>query len=151
MYKSFHGAAVKSEVKAISSKSEAHRLLICAALGDRECEIVCTDTNADINATVGCLNSLGADIKRNENGFIVKPISKILHNSELDCNESGSTLRFLLPLAASLGADCRFLMRGRLASRPLSPLRELLENGGVPISPSGANPLEIKRKLVAGN
>ena len=59
----FNNARVKSKIRAISSKSEAHRALICAALSDGNTRLVCTDTNADIDATVSCLNSLGADIK----------------------------------------------------------------------------------------
>ncbi len=151
MDKTFYQNAVKSEISAISSKSEAHRYLICAALGDRECEIICTDTNADIDATARCLNALGADIKRTEKGFLVKPIAEVCKNQSLDCNESGSTLRFLLPLASSLGADCEFLMRGRLSERPLSPLYEVLRDNGVTLSPQGSNPLTVKGKLSSGD
>lgn len=151
MDKVFFQNSVKSSVRAISSKSEAHRLLICAALGDRECEIICTDTNADIDATVGCLNALGADINRTEKGFLVNPIGEICKNRELFCNESGSTLRFMLPLAASLGGDCGFSMRGRLSERPLSPLYEILQNNGVTLSPQGSNPLMIKGNFGAGD
>lgn len=151
MDKIFHQNTVKSNVRAISSKSEAHRLLICAALGDRDCRLLCTDTNADIDATAACLNALGADIKRTENGFSVHPIEKVATGGELNCNESGSTLRFLLPLASSLGADCKFNMRGRLSERPLSPLYELLSDNGITLSPQGSNPLEIKGKLNSGN
>ena len=151
MDKIFHQNAVKSSVRAISSKSEAHRLLICAALGDRDCTLLCTDTNADIDATVACLNALGADIKRIDGGFSVHPIENVVTGGELNCNESGSTLRFLLPLAASLGADCRFNMSGRLPYRPLSPLYELMSDNGVALSPQGSNPLEIKGKLNSGN
>ncbi len=151
MDKIFHQNAVKSNIRAISSKSEAHRLLICAALGGRDCQLLCTDTNADIDATVACLNALGADIKRTENGFSVHPIEKVTRGGQLNCNESGSTLRFLLPLAASLGADCDFNMRGRLPSRPLSPLYELLSYNGVSLSPQGSNPLKISGKLNSGN
>ncbi len=151
MDKIFYQNAPKSEIRAISSKSEAHRYLICAALGDRECEMICTDTNADIDATVACLNALGAEIKRTENGFFVKPITEVRKNQSLDCNESGSTLRFLLPLAASLGTDCELLMRGRLSERPLSPLYEILQSGGVILSPQGSNPLAVKGKLASGD
>ena len=150
MDKIFIHPTVSPDIRAISSKSEAHRALICAALSDGECNLVCTDTNADIDATVACLNSLGADIKRTDNGFFVKPISKVLNGGTLECNESGSTFRFLLPLAAALGADCAFNMRGRLASRPLSPLYELLESRGITLSPKGSNPLKIKGKLTHG-
>ena len=61
MDKTFTQNKVKTKVRAISSKSEAHRYLICAALADEKTEIVCTDTNADIDATASCLSALGAD------------------------------------------------------------------------------------------
>jgi 3-phosphoshikimate 1-carboxyvinyltransferase len=147
----FRNASVKSRLRAISSKSEAHRLLICAALGDKACRIICTDTNADIDATVSCLNSLGADIKRISDVFTVEPIRKVIHGQALDCNESGSTLRFMLPVAAALGADCSFHMRGRLSQRPLSPLYEILSDNGVSLSPQGENPLKLSGQLSSGD
>lgn len=151
MDKTFINTQVKRQVRAISSKSEAHRYLICAALSDSPTEIICTDTNADIDATASCLRSLGADIKRTDNGFSVTPISTVRINQTLECNESGSTLRFMLPLAAGLGANCSFNMRGRLASRPLSPLYEILRDNGVTLTPQGENPLMIQGKFSAGN
>ena len=151
MEKTFKNSSVKRYVRAISSKSEAHRALICAALADRETKIICTDTNADIDATALCLNSLGAVVERVEDGFSVTPIGELSRGVALDCNESGSTLRFMLPLCASLGADCSFIMRGRLASRPLSPLYELLEENGVTLSPQGTSPLKICGRLASGN
>ena len=99
MDKIFNNTTIQREVPAISSKSEAHRYLICAALGDKRCEIICTDSNADIDATASCLNALGAILKREGNKFIVDPIAQVSENCTLDCNESGSTLRFLLPLS----------------------------------------------------
>ncbi len=147
----FNNPSAKTTVRAISSKSEAHRALICAALSDGETKIICTDTNADIDATASCLNALGADIRRTADGFDVKPINTPAKANELDCNESGSTLRFMLPLCASLGAECSFIMRGRLASRPLSPLYELLEDNGVTLTEQGKSPLHISGKLLAGD
>ena len=151
MDKIFENAKIKQHVRAISSKSEAHRALICSALADAPCFIKCTDTNADIDATAACLCALGAVIERRTEGFAVAPIGSVTKKASLDCNESGSTLRFLLPLAASLGADCDFIMRGRLAQRPLSPLYELMEQNGVILTPQGSNPLKIKGKLGRGN
>ncbi len=147
----FHGALVTENIRAISSKSEAHRALICAALSDNETQILCTDTNADIDATALCLNALGADIQRIADGFSVKPIKMVTQGAALDCNESGSTLRFLLPLAAALGADCSFIMRGRLSSRPLSPLYEMLSERGIFLSEQGKSPLNISGGLCAGD
>ena len=146
----FEKKQVKQSLRAISSKSEAHRALICAALADRQTKIICTDTNDDIDATVSCLNSLGADIKRDGEAFTVTPIHTLPQKAELDCNESGSTLRFMLPLVAALGVDCVYNMRGRLASRPLSPLYELMSENGVTLSPQGINPLSVSGKLSAG-
>ncbi len=146
----FSSPSVRRCVRAISSKSEAHRALICASLSDSETKIICTDTNADIDATASCLSSLGASIIRVDDGFVVSPISQVPTHAVLDANESGSTLRFLLPLAASLGADCEFIMRGRLASRPLSPLYELLCENGVSLSEAGRSPLSLSGRLPSG-
>ena len=151
MDKIFNKTRVKSQINAISSKSEAHRYLICAALGDKRVKILCTDTNADIDATASCLNSLGANITREGEFFIIEPIKTISSGAILDCNESGSTLRFLLPVAAALGADCSLLMRGRLSERPLSPLYELLSDNGITLGAQGVNPLDIKGKLKSSN
>ena len=149
--KIFKNTRLKSEIRAISSKSEAHRYLICAALGDKKVSLLCTDTNADIDATAACLGALGANITRDNEHFIIEPISTANTGAMLDCNESGSTLRFLLPLAAALGADCSFIMRGRLAFRPLSPLYELLSSEGIKLGEQGTSPLSIKGKLKSGS
>ncbi|MBE6548697.1 MAG: 3-phosphoshikimate 1-carboxyvinyltransferase [Ruminococcaceae bacterium] len=152
----FSSNKTKQKINAISSKSEAHRLLICAALSDGETCIVCNDTNQDIDATVSCLNSLGASIIRaeNEDGekyFNVTPIGEIPSYAAFDCGESGSTLRFLLPVVAALGIECDIYMHGRLPERPLSPLYELLAENGVTLSPQGSNPLHISGRLKSGN
>ena len=118
----FNTPSLSGEIRAISSKSEAHRQLICAALSDSPTRIICTDTNNDIDATVSCLNSLGANIKRCPDGFLVEPISTPNGNAALDCGESGSTLRFLIPIIAALGVSAKITMHGRLPERPLSPL-----------------------------
>lgn len=139
--------APKGKIKAITSKSVAHRLLICSAFADAPTRILCEETNKDIEATAACLSALGANIQRNAPYYDVIPVSpeNITRGATLPCGESGSTLRFLLPIAAALGADCSFLLEGRLADRPLSPLREELESHGVSIS--GKNPLSISGKL----
>lgn len=124
-----------------ASKSQAHRLLICAALGERETVIECGGTSADIEATARCLAALGAGISRDEAGrFHVKPVRSVPEGiCELRCGESGSTLRFLLPAAGALGARAVFRMEGRLPERPLSPLDEVLTEHGMTIRQDGAN------------
>lgn len=115
-----------------ASKSQAHRLLVCAALGEEETEIFCDGISKDIAATMACLRALGAEIKETkQGGILVKPISAPPAGEViLPCGESGSTLRFLLPAAGALGARARFKMEGRLPERPLAPLdRELTAHG----------------------
>lgn len=117
-------------ITAIPSKSQAHRLLICAAFSDGPTELVCPETNQDIEATADCLRSLGADIRRTESGYTVVPAVNIPKAATLNCRESGSTLRFMLPVAGALGVDATFEMSGRLPKRPLSPMWEEMERMG---------------------
>ena len=101
-------------VRAIPSKSAAHRLLICSAFASEETHLICRDTNRDIEATADCLRSLGADIKRTEDGYHVTPISTIPDSAVLNCCESGSTLRFMLPIVgATWCAESDFISHGR--------------------------------------
>ena len=138
------------EVTAISSKSDAHRLLFASALSDRPTFIRCNARSADITATVNCLNSLGADIKFVDGGISVKPIKEKRKSAVLDCNESGSTIRFLLPVAAALGTNTEFTGGGRLPERPLSPLREQMEAHGVVFSPINVFPVKINGEMISG-
>lgn len=121
-----------------ASKSQAHRLLICAALGEETCEIVCDGVSADIAATAKCLNALGAKVGRTETGFRISPIQKVPEGCcELLCGESGSTLRFLLPVVGALGAQAAFHCEGRLPQRPLAPLDGVLTAHGMTLSEDG--------------
>ncbi len=121
-------------LRAIPSKSQAHRLLICAAFSDRETVLDCPETNEDIEATAGCLRALGAKIIRNDSGYVVTPVTDLPKSAVLDCCESGSTLRFLLPVVCALGVQTTIHMSGRLPYRPLSPLWEELERMGASLS-----------------
>ena len=90
-------------VTAPASKSEAHRLLICAALSDQPTRLTLNGTSEDIEATADCLRSLGAEVLHEESTLVVTPIRRVPDGPLLDCRESGSTLRFLLPVAAESG------------------------------------------------
>lgn len=138
-------------VNAIPSKSQAHRLLICAAFADGPTTLICQETNDDIQATAICLNALGADIRRSDSGYEIIPVKSIPHEAFLDCGESGSTLRFLLPIVGALGVDATFRMGGRLPSRPLSPLWEELERMGCRLSRPAENTIRCQGKLIAGD
>lgn len=154
-----HPSTLSGEVVAPSSKSEAHRDLICAAFAPGTTFVECSSTSADIDATISCLEALGAHISRIRDGFRVRPVpgSSATDNlpdptreALLDCGESGSTLRFLLPVACALGCGASFLGHGRLPERPLSPLYERLVENGARLSDPGSNPLEVKGRIRAG-
>ncbi len=137
-------------VRAIPSKSHAHRLLICAAFSDGPTFIECPQTNEDIEATVGCLRALGSRISRTETGYHVDPAFHIPHSAVMDCGESGSTLRFILPIVCALGVSATIQMHGRLPQRPLSPLWETLEQKGCTLSRPSENTIQTQGKLQAG-
>ena len=124
-----HGT-LKGEVTPPPSKSQAHRLLICAALAVEPCSIVCNSVNDDIMATMRCLNALGARITFSSGVFDVLPI-ELVKGGTLDCGESGSTLRFLMSVAAVLGADATFTGAGKLPQRPMGALTDVLAAHGM--------------------
>ncbi len=125
-------AKLKGSIRAIASKSQAHRMLICAAFADRPTKITCRERSQDIDATANCLRAMGCDISYDEKQgvFTVIPAAFIPEKAVIDCGESGSTLRFLLPVVCALGIGCTIVMHGRLSERPLSPLWEELTAHG---------------------
>ena len=137
-------------VNAIASKSQAHRLLICASFSDKETELICPETNNDIEATAQCLNALGGEITRTESGYHVKPITIVPDQAQLPCAESGSTLRFMLPIVGALGVNATFIMEGRLPQRPMSPLWEEMERMGCHLSRPAENLITCNGKLRCG-
>lgn len=151
--------ALSGSIPAIASKSMAHRILICASLCPGTTDVDCATTSKDIDATAACLGALGARITRTRQGFRVVPLPGApdddnlrvaRRGATLDCGESGSTLRFLLPVVAALGCDARLTGHGRLAERPLSPLYEELVAGGSNLSEQGAFPLVVGGRLRPG-
>lgn len=122
-----------------ASKSQAHRLLICAALGTGETALRCDGISQDIEATVACLNALGAEIREEDGRLRVRPIRAAPEGEcVLPCGESGSTLRFLLPVVGALGVQAVFLRKGRLPQRPLAPFDAELAAHGMTLEPDGA-------------
>ena len=141
--------------EAIPSKSQAHRFLICSALADRGTFITCGSSSDDIDATARCLEALGATARYDSEGFHVAPVSrnndlKGTDFSILDCGESGSTLRFLLPVCGALGHKASFIMRGRLPDRPLSGLYSEMVSHGCVLSQPGRSPLLCEGRLEGG-
>ncbi len=131
------------KVQIISSKSELHRLLILSAFASDKSKITFYGTpSLDVLATVNCLKAVGADIKEEDGCFVVNPIKELPKNRcKINCNESGSTLRFILPIFCALGISQEIVVSGRLSARPLSPMYELLQENGVTLSNKGEYPL----------
>ena len=114
-------------VRAPSSKSMAHRLLICAALAKGESVITNVTYSEDILATLDCLAKMGAQIRTDGDTVHVKGIESIydVPENEFFCRESGSTLRFILPLLLLNGNKQRFTGAGLLMKRPMSVYEEI--------------------------
>ncbi len=125
-------SVAKGEINAPPSKSVAHRLLIGAALSKGESIIEDIGTNEDIKATIACLNKLGAEIKVDNSTAFVKGIdfNERKNNISLFCNESGSTLRFLIPVALCFYENAEFTGAGRLLDRPQTVYDELFSEKG---------------------
>ena len=137
-------------ISAIPSKSQAHRLLICAAFAATPATLLCPETNRDIEATIGCIQALGAKIEEFEAGYHINPITQIPETAILNCGESGSTLRFMLPIVGALGVDTVFRMEGRLPERPLSPLWEEMERMGCVLTRPTQDTIRCQGKLRPG-
>lgn len=130
MTRSLKVPSLSGTLAAIPSKSYAHRLLICSALADAKTDILCRSTSEDIRATARCLAALGAGIKYENGIYTVEPIGTPADKPHLECGESGSTLRLLLPLTLALCGGGAFAVKGSLAERPIQPLLKALESHG---------------------
>ena len=148
-------------VKVPPSKSAAHRVLIAAALAEGISEIKGISDSDDMHATVGCLRELGADVELKGSEarvagiagkFTIDSAKPYMENPRLDCRESGSTLRFLLPVAAALGAGASFTGRGKLPERPITALADEMKAKGIRFLPGGrdALPFIINGQLEPG-
>ena len=139
------------EVFAPPSKSDAHRAIICAALSRGKCTVSPIALSNDIKATIQCVEALGAKTEINGSILTVDGTEMFKNKTAvLDCGESGSTLRFLIPVAAAGGAEATFVGSGRLPERPIGIYTELLPEKGVTCSADSGLPLTIGGKLKSG-
>lgn len=132
--------SLKGEVKIPPSKSMAHRAVICAALGNGISKVSNIDMSDDIIATSEAMKSLGAVIEQDKDVLTItgikSPKNHIKREKErvIDCNESGSTLRFLVPIALAFKGVTRFIGRGNLGKRPLNTYYEIFDEQGIEYS-----------------
>lgn len=142
---------LNGKVCAPPSKSDVHRAIICAALSGGVCEVAPVSLSDDIKATIGCIEALGArtvlkgDVLTIDGSDMFKSQTAVL-----DCFESGSTLRFFIPIAAAGGVKTTFIGRGRLPERPLGVYFDCLPEAGVKCEAENNLPLTIDGKLRSG-
>lgn len=138
-------------VQAPSSKSIGHRAIICAALSKGHSTINNLGSSHDIEATLDAVEALGADIKKINHSTVQITGTQKEHikSNHIHCKESGSTLRFLIPIAASLTrSPVTFLGKGRLGERPLTSYYEIFDRQNLSYTTNeGKLPLEIKGPL----
>ena len=141
---------LRGKVEIPGSKSAAHRALIAAALADGTSVLTKVTMSKDIEATIGTLKAIGADFYLNSDTVTVTGCGADFSGKcSMDCNESGSTLRFMIPIAAALGSQAEFLGKGRLPERPIDIYKRELTKHGITFV-SETMPYIIKGKLTGG-
>lgn len=140
------------EVSAPPSKSFAHRYLIGSVLSRGKCVIKNIADSDDISATLSCIEQLGGSVTKDGNTVTVIPTNeKQIENAVFDCKESGSTLRFFIPVVLATGAkNCTFFGSERLLARGIKEYEKLFENSDVTIN-SDKKSIEVNGTLSAGN
>lgn len=140
------------EVSAPPSKSFAHRYLIGSVLSRGKCVIKNIADSDDISATLSCIEQLGGSVTKDGNIVTVIPTNeKQIENAVFDCKESGSTLRFFIPVVLATGAkNCTFSGSERLLARGIKEYEKLFENSDVKIN-SDKKSIEVNGKLTSGN
>lgn len=133
------------------SKSDVHRAIICAAMANGVSRISPVALSNDIKATIGCIKALGADAVLENNVLTVDGTNMYKNKTALlDCGESGSTLRFFIPIAAVGNINATFVGKGKLPQRPIGIFTETLPKAGTVCKTEGGLPLEIKGQLKSG-
>lgn len=148
--KKLHG-----EVIVPPSKSVAHRMIIAAALANGKSTIMNLCPSEDILATMDCMRTLGAKISFDGGTAVIEGILNTPDKAVLDCRESGSTLRFLIPIACALNVQAEFLGRAKLPKRPITPFTDEFPKHGITFDFSKAEscctlPCSVSGKLTSG-
>jgi 3-phosphoshikimate 1-carboxyvinyltransferase len=145
--------ALNGNINIPPSKSICHRAIIAAGLSDGTSCIENVALSKDIIATIDAMKCLGADIKVNSNSLFIKGCSRLNPNPNADsihCFESGSTLRFIIPIAILTGKKITFTGEGRLNERPLNPYIEIFNDKNIYYSKKDGLPLTVQGRLPSG-
>ncbi len=143
------GSIIEGNLIAPPSKSDAHRALICAALRGDGAQVSGMGDSIDVLTTMEALEAMGVISRRNRDSFCCTGWADPTGEAVINCRESGSTLRFLLPVCAALGRTCTFTGEGRLPLRPISVILDEMANHGVSSS-SSQMPLRLSGRLKPG-
>ncbi len=133
-----------------SSKSMTHRAIICAALAEGTSRLTGIDYSKDIDATLGIMEAFGAAFRKDGSAVTMEGITAAKETAVADCCESGSTLRFLIPVAAALGIRTEFRGQGRLPQRPITPYLRELSLKGVQFRYDNTMPFVMEGRLQSG-
>lgn len=123
---------LKGDVVIPPSKSMGHRAIICASLAKGISHIKNMDFSDDMIATIDAMKSLGTKIEVRENSLIIDGTTTFSKNDAfIDCNESGSTLRFLVPISIVKDNKVRIIGRGNLGKRPIKTFYDIFDRQNI--------------------
>ena len=142
-------SVLRGKIDIPASKSVAHRLLICASLAGNS-EVNNINFSKDIEATIQAMSSLGSVIYTNESSADIPDSINPPEKAVIDCNESGSTLRFIIPIACALGVETEFHGKGRLPQRPIDIYIRELTKHGITFNYNNTMPFTVSGKLTSG-
>lgn len=137
-------------VTAPPSKSAAHRAILCAALAKGISVIQNIALSDDMRATIGAIQAMGATVQYENQTLQIDTTGSWAKSAQIDCGESGSTLRFFIPVAAALGMHAEFIGHGRLPQRPIGVYLDCLPTHGVTCQTEGGLPFQISEQLTPG-
>ena len=143
---------LSGKIDAVSSKSYLHRILLCAAMSDRCTTIYLNCRSKDVDATIRCIEAMGAKVDVRDDRLVVYPVDAKVKTGEfpvLNCGESGSTARFVLPMTAAVCGGGTLIGEGRLPERPFGAICTVMEENGCIFS-SYRLPMTMTGPLTAG-
>ena len=140
---------LSGEIKAIPSKSFIHRALISAALAEGVSLIDNVIYSKDIQATLSMIESIGARCILSDNQVSITPKSSS-QSKKFHANESGTSLRLMIPIVAALGLEAEFSGNGQLVNRPIDEYLKIFDEQNIPYKYEGKLPLYLKGKLESG-
>lgn len=143
-------STLKGDIKIPSSKSVTHRMLISAGLSDGISHISGVSLSVDIKATISALTAIGASFRIDGDEITIRGISKIPEYADINCHESGSTLRFIIPIVSALGISASISGEGRLPQRPITPYLRELSSKNVTFDYQNTMPFSVSGTLRSG-